>query len=56
MLIDVYVYEKLSGKFLYKDTGDPEFIIEDLSNDKDFTLTPPPDNTKSWRWVDNQWQ
>ena len=56
MLVDVYVYEKPSGRFLYKDTGDPEFVIGDLSDDKDFTLTPPPDSSKSWRWIDDHWE
>ncbi len=21
-----------------------------------YTLTPPPDDTKQWRWIDGKWQ
>ena len=56
-MITLYVYNKSNGLFLYSDTGLAEFVITDLSNseDLDFTLTPPPDYKKSWRWVDAEW-
>ena len=56
-MITLYVYNKSNGLFLYSDTGLAEFVITDLSNnDKvDFTLTPPPDYKKSWRWVGVGW-
>lgn len=56
MLIEIYVYNKTSGEFKYKDVGQPNDVIADLGDDKDFTLTPPPDNTKTWRWVDSHWE
>lgn len=56
MIVTLHIIDKETGEYLYSDRGDPEFIIMDLSSDKDFTLTPPPDNLKSWRWVNNQWQ
>lgn len=55
MLIKIYVYKKSDGSFLYEDIGNPDYVIADLDNDKDFTLTPPPDNTKQWRWVEDEW-
>lgn len=56
MLIKIYVYGKQNKVFLYEDSGHPDFVIEDLGNDKDFTLTPPPDNTKTWRWINDKWE
>ena len=55
MVIKIYVIDKSDGSCLYEDTGNPEYVIADLGDDKDFTLTPPPDNSKQWRWVDGQW-
>lgn len=56
MLIKLYIYRKSDGVFLYDDVGDPDSVINSISDDKDFTLTPPPDNTKTWRWVDKHWE
>lgn len=55
MLIKLYIYKKSDGSYLYTDVGNPDLVIKDLGDDKDFTLTPPPDNSKQWRWVDGQW-
>ena len=56
MIIALYVYDKSTKEFLYQDIGNPDDVINDLTDDKDFTLTPPPDNSKTWRWVDNHWE
>ena len=56
MFVQIYIYKKSDGTLLYQDTGNPENIINDLGDDTDFTLIPPPDNTKVWRWVDNHWE
>ena len=56
MLIVLYICQKSDGVFLYKDIGNPEYVIADLGDDKDFTLTPPPDNSKQWRWIDGKWE
>ena len=56
MLVCLYIFNKSTGEYLYQDTGNPENIVNDLGDDKDFTLTPPPDDTKVWRWVDNHWE
>ncbi|UNU74094.1 hypothetical protein LU293_04150 [Moraxella nasovis] len=55
MFIQIYVYDKTTGQYLYQDVGNPNGVIRDLSDDKDFTLTPPPDNVKPWRWIDDKW-
>lgn len=56
MLIKLYIYHKSDGAFLYEDIGNPDYVIADLGDDKDFTLTPPPDSTKQWRWVGGKWE
>ncbi|WP_161600317.1 hypothetical protein [Moraxella macacae] len=55
MLIVLYIYKKSDGTFLYQDTGNPDDVIKDLLDNKDFTLTPIPNNDKLWRWVDGRW-
>ena len=55
-MIQIYVYRKSDGVLLYQDTGNPNNIIADLGDDKDFTLTPPPDSSKQYRWVNHAWQ
>lgn len=56
MLVELHIYSKKSGDYLYTDTGNPDDVISDLGDDKDFTLTAPPDNSKTWRWIDGAWQ
>lgn len=55
MLIQLYIYQKSDGAFLYQDIGTPDSVISDLGDDKDFTLTPPPDNNHLWAWRDGAW-
>lgn len=55
MLVQLYIYNKSNGEFLYQDIGNPENVIADLGDDKDFTLTPPPDGSKVWVWRDGRW-
>lgn len=54
-MIKLYIYSKDGGRLLYEDTGQPEFVIHDLQDGTDFTLTPPPDYSHTWRWIDNKW-
>lgn len=56
MLVKLYIYQKSDGAYLYTDIGNPDYVINDLGDDKDFTLTPPPDSLKTWRWVDDHWE
>ena len=53
--MNIYVYNKQSLILEYKDSGAYDNILKDLPSDCDFTLTPPPDYNKSWRWVDAEW-
>ena len=56
MMIQLYVYKKIDGSFLYEDTGSLEGILLDLGQDKDFTLKPyPSDSEYIYRWIDNDW-
>ena len=56
MFIQLYIYRKSDGLFLYQDTGNPAQVTNDLGGDKDFTMIPPPDSSKQWRWVDGKWE
>lgn len=56
MLVQLYIYLKSTGQYLYTDIGNAEYVINDLGNDKDFTLTAPPDSSKQWRWIDGKWE
>lgn len=56
MFVQLYIYKKSDGSFLYQDIGNPAHVINDLSDDKNFTLTPPPDDTKVWRWINDHWE
>ena len=55
-MIQIYVYRKSDGILLYQDIGYPDQVINDLGDDTGFTLTPPPEGSKIWRWVDNHWE
>lgn len=56
MLIKLYIYQKSDGAIRYADLGDPTAVVNDIPDDCDFTLIPPPDNSKVWRWVDDHWE
>lgn len=56
MLVKLYIYQKSDGAFLYEDIGNPEYVIADLGDDKDFTLIAPPDSSKQYRWVNGKWE
>jgi len=54
-MIRLYVYQMSDGLFLYEDIGRANYVIHDLGEDKDFTLTQPPDYNQSWYWIDDKW-
>ena len=54
-MITLFVYNKTAGQFLYQDVGSINSIMLDLTDDKDFTLTQPPNYDKPWYWYNNQW-
>jgi len=50
-----YVYEKNTCKFRYEISGVIDQALMNISDNEDFTLTPPPDYENQWRWVKNKW-
>ncbi|MGO2278048.1 hypothetical protein [Psychrobacter sp. AOP7-C1-14] len=54
-MVRLYIYQITDGLFLYEDTGQANYVVDDLGDDKDFTLTSPPDSDHQWYWVDNKW-
>ena len=55
MSVVLYIYKKNTGLFMYTDSGDPDLILYDLGEDKEFTLISPPDYDHQWRWIDDKW-
>ena len=55
-MIKLYIYNQLDGCFLYEDTGSTDVIINNITEEKDFTLTRPLNYSQLWYWVDNKWQ
>lgn len=54
-MITLFVYNKTDGCFLYQDMGSINSIMLDITDDKDFTLTRPPNYQQQWYWYNNQW-
>ena len=54
-MIVIYTYFKKSKKFNRELSGNIDICINTVKSSEDFTLTPPPDYTHEWRWVDNKW-
>lgn len=54
-MITCYIYHKDTGKFLRSDIGNPEYVMYDLQESEDFTLTEPPDMWNSWKWDGARW-
>ncbi len=53
-MIVLYIFKKATGEYLYQDIGNPAYVIKDLGDDKDFTLTQPP-SSKQHYWYDGDW-
>lgn len=49
------VYEKNTGKLRYQDSGDIDYIIKDMPDDCDFTLTPYPFDRVGYKWNGSEW-
>lgn len=54
-MIQLFIYRKLDGQFLYQDVGSINSIMLDITKDKDFTLTQPPNYDHAWYWYNNRW-
>lgn len=56
MMIQLYIYRKSDGTFLYQDTGSLEGVLHDIDESLDFTMKPYPSGTgHTYRWIDNNW-
>lgn len=51
----LHIYNAQSLALSSVESGSIKDIINSLSSDYDFTLTPPPDYNHVWRWVDTKW-
>lgn len=56
MLVTIYVYRVSDGCFIYEHMGLPEYAMQDLGEDKDFTMVSPPDSDHQWLWVVDKWE
>lgn len=54
-MIVLYFYRLSDGLYLSQEIGSINSIMLDLTDDKDFTLTQPPNYDKAWYWYNNQW-
>ncbi len=55
-MIKVYVYNKETGFYMYSFSSIYEVVTINLKSDQEFTLTPPPEDDKMYRWVGTEWQ
>lgn len=54
--ITAYIIDE-DGFYDCQRSGDISSVLYAIDIEgKDFTMQPPPNNTESWRWVDNEWQ
>ena len=54
-MITIYVYNKDSGEIVSEVSGMYKDVTSDIPETEDFTLTPPPDYVRSWRWLNTEW-
>lgn len=55
MNIKIYTYYRKTGLFNSIKSGDVNSVLSSISNNENFTLTPPPDYGQVWRWIDTEW-
>lgn len=51
----VYLYRKATLVFSHMLMVSMNLFVENIDEEYDFTLTPPPDHKSVWRWVDTEW-
>lgn len=54
-MIQLFVYRKIDGAFMYVAMGSTGGAINDLGDNLDFTLTPLPDHENQWYWKNDSW-
>ena len=55
-MIKVYLYHKDTLVFIREDVGHSQYVIQDMPEYLEFTLTPPPDYDHVWRWIEYRWE
>ena len=55
MMIQLYIYKKSDGTFLYEDTGSLEGVLHDIREGLDFTMKPYPTDGNTYKWIDDKW-
>lgn len=51
--IEIYVLNA-DNYYDHTSVGSIDSVIESLAGN-DYTLTPPPDYERRWKWIDNKW-
>lgn len=51
----VYFYRKDTLVFSHMLMVSMDLFVENINEEYDFTLTPPPDYENQWRWIDDKW-
>lgn len=51
----VYLYRKDTLVFSHMLMVSMDLFVENINEEYDFTLTPPPDYENQWRWIDDKW-
>lgn len=54
-MIVFYIYHQSTGELVRRDAGNPEYVMYDIQEGEDFTLTPPPDMESNWVWSGLEW-
>lgn len=55
MMIQLYIYKKSDGTFMYEDTGSLTGVLNDISENLDFTIKRYPSDGNTYKWIDNDW-
>lgn len=51
----VYLYNKIDGRFLWEVSGSIDIVMLNITDDKDFTLTPYPLDGNRYKWDGSEW-
>lgn len=51
----VYLYHKDTLAFSHMLMVSMDMFVENIDEEYDFTLTPPPDYKNQWRWIEDKW-
>ena len=54
-MIRIYIYRKSDGVYMQDHISNYNAVLHFDDEEMSFTLTPPPDYEKQWRWINGQW-